>query len=112
MPGDAAVRGRASLTSAGTATIIAYATSTRIGVLKGLITVSVGTGVAVGSIIETDSTGSDSAVMVGKWSCSAPMVLPFDFGPAGVLSSLNSRVVLQLESSNASVFCSVVGERR
>lgn len=108
---DTTVRGRASLTSAGTATLFAYSSGTRLHLTKGLITVSVGTGVAVGSIIETDSTGSDSAVLVGKWSCSAPMVMPFDFGP-GVMSSLNSRVVLQLESSNASVFCSAVGERR
>ena len=108
---DSVVRGRASLVAAGTATLFAYSSGTRIHLMRGLVTVSVGTGVAVGSIIETDSTGSDSAVLVGKWSCSAPMVMPFDLSP-GVYASLNSRIVLQLESSNASVFCSAVGERR
>lgn len=104
------VRGRASLTAAGSATLFAAVSGARHFLTKGLLSISLGTGTAICSIEETTSGGTSAAILAGDISASAPLALPIDFGPDGYMcSATGSRVILNLESSNSSVYCSMVG---
>lgn len=113
MVDGAAVRGRASLTSAGSATLFAAVSGARHTIHQGMFTCYVGTGAALMSLQETTSGGTSAAVLVGKISASAPMIAPFDFGDVGIkCSATGSRLVLVLESSNSSISLSGVGTTR
>ena len=107
------IRGRASLVAVGSATLTAAVDDGLIHLVKGVITVSIGTGLAVASIQETTSGGTSAQVMAGYWSASQTGSYDFDFGPDGLLASGSSnRLALVVEASNASVFAHAVGYTR
>jgi hypothetical protein len=77
-----------------------------------MLTVFIGTGKAVIDLIETDSTGSDTATFFSM-SGSAPVVLPIDFGEHGfTAASANSRLALSVSGSEANVTALFVGYSR
>ena len=106
-------QGAANLTTSATATLFAAAGSgTRWSLQKGLLAVYSGTGTALIDLMETDSTGSDTATFF-TISGSAPVVLPVDFGEHGyTAASTNSRLALQVSGSEAGVFAMFVGYTR
>ena len=107
------VQGSANITTSATATLFAAGGSgTRWSLQKGLLSVYIGTGNALIDLMETDSTGSDSATFF-TISGSVPVVLPVDFGEHGFsAASTNSRLALQVTGSEAGVFCMFVGYER
>jgi hypothetical protein len=82
----------------------------RMHLCKGLITVSVGTGLATFSIQETTSGGTNAAVLVGTYSASTTGAYPFDFGDRGLTASdTGSRLALVTAVSSAAVFAHATG---
>ena len=107
------VQGRASLVAVATATVFAAASGYRHHFCKGTISVRVGTGAAIISLAEVDAAGSSVPVAFFSISASAPGFYPIDFGEKGYrCSATGSRVILNLESSNASVLGTFVGYTR
>ena len=107
------IQGSAQLTTSSTATIFGPGGSgTRWTMQKGLLAVYIGTGNALIDLMETDSTGSDTATFF-TISGSAPVVLPVDLGEHGyTAASANSRLALQVSGSEAGVHCMFVGYQR
>lgn len=104
------IEGMASIASIMTATIFAaQGSGTRWHITKGFMSVWRGTGVALIDIMETDSTGSDTATIM-TISGSAPYVLPIDWGEKGwAASSANSRLAGQISGSESAVHCLFTG---
>lgn len=107
------IQGVANVATSATATIFAAPGSgTRWSLTKGLFTVYIGTGNAMIDLMETDSTGSDTATFF-TISGSAPMVLPIDLGDHGYTAgSTNSRLALSVSGSEAGVHCLFTGYSR
>jgi hypothetical protein len=77
---------------------------------KGLVAVSVATGLATYSIHETTSGGTSAAIMVGVFSASSTGAFPFDFGERGLTASgIGSRLALITAGSNSAVFAHATG---
>lgn len=106
------VQGRASITAAGSFTLVAAVSGARPHLTAGICCVSVGTGAAVLSIQETDADGTQSR----SWltiSASAPVVFPFSYGDHGyTASTTGSRLIANMESSNSAALVTVTGYRR
>ena len=106
------IQGIADATSAGSFTLVAAISGTRIHLTDGILNVHVGTGKAVLSICETDADGTQSQAWI-KLSASAPVVLPFSYGAHGyTASTTGGRLIANIESSDAAALVTITGYRR
>ena len=109
----ATFRGRTSIATTGSTTIVAVDGSYRHHLTKGLITIATVTGAAIGGIYETNSTGSDSAVFVGLFNASSKTAFDFDFGDEGLAcSATGSRLVLVQSGASSTINLHYVGYTR
>ena len=104
---------RASMTATGTVTLLAAQSGFRHHLCKGFFAVSVATGAATMSILETTDGGTTAAVLVGLLSASDTGLWSFDFGERGyAASATGARLALETLSSNSAVKAYTTGYTR